>query len=235
MQAVGPDPADTAGFERRQQRLLVLAWVVTLLPLVAFGYLTWESVVLKQQLERDRAALVTTQSELDALKSRKGRAEIELDAKEKELAQAQQRKSDLEAALAKLEQEVELQRTSVTRYRNLAGIRIQFYRESDREVVEKALKNLGFNIEAKLGASKLIDRKPNTIGYGTDIAEGDLRQIASALVKAEFPLKRIAEAQKQHDPKLIQIYASAESDAKCGLLRVEEIAAGLKCGPQRRE
>jgi hypothetical protein len=45
-----------------------------------------------------------------------------------------------------------------------------------------------------------------------------------------YLLKRIAPAQTQPDPKLIQIYASAESEQACGLLKIEQIRAGRQCG-----
>jgi hypothetical protein len=61
----------------------------------------------------------------------------------------------------------------------------------------------------------------------------DLRDIGVALIQEGFPLKRIAPALKQQDPKLIQIYASVESDESCGLLTVEQVRAGETCGPKR--
>lgn len=87
--------------------------------------------------------------------------------------------------------------------------------------------------DAKLGSSKLISRDPNTIAYGNLVSTQDLRDIAIALVQEKFPLKRVAPATKQPDPKLIQIYASTESDAACGLLTVEQVKAGETCGPKR--
>jgi cell division protein FtsB len=208
--------ADPARFDRRQRFLLIIAWAATLLPLVAFAYLTWQSVELKREVDEARRDLTTVQENI-------GGAHTEL--KKLEVARGQ-----LEAQIAQLTRELDAQRTATQHYRDYAGIRIRFYRESDRAIVEQALVNLGFKIDSRLGQSKLIDLAPNTIAYGTDVAAQDLRDIAIALVKAGFPLKRIAPAQKQPDPKLIQIYASVESERQCGLLSIEDIRAGRTCG-----
>jgi hypothetical protein len=197
--------ADPEGFDRRQKRLLVLAWAATLLPLLAFAYLTWESFDLKREVDETRA----------------------------ELKNLDQTKIKLKTEIEQLEGELKAQRNATRHYRDYAGIRIRFYRESDRAVVEKALVNLGFRIDSALGQSKLIDLEPNTIAYGRDVAPEDLRDIAVALVQAGFPLKRIAPAQTQPDPKLIQIYASTQTDRECGLLKLDEIRAGRVCGARQ--
>jgi hypothetical protein len=197
--------------DRRQRRLFVAAWGATLLPLVAFGYLTWQSWELNKQVEAARRKLDAAREELDTVRGQKAAADAEL---------------------AKVNAALEAQRSSTKHYRDYAGIRIQFYRESDRAVVEKALVNLGFRVDAKLGRSPLINRQPNTIGYGKLVSEEDRQDIAVALITAGFPLKRIAPAVRQPDPKLIQIYASAESDRACGLLTAEQVREGKTCGPR---
>lgn len=197
--------ADPERFDRRQKYLLAFAWAATLLPLVAFVYFTWESVELKREVDR---------------------AKTDLQSLEKTRAQ-------LKAEIAQLAGELDSQRKATQYYRDYAGIRIRFYRESDRAVVEKALVNLGYRIDSTLGQSKLINLGANTIAYGRDVAPEDLRDIAVALVRAGFPLKRVAPAQTQPDPKLIQIYASAESERECGLLNVEDIRAGRQCGARK--
>ena len=66
-----------------------------------------------------------------------------------------------------------------------------------------------------------------------------MKDIAVALVNADFPLQRIAPAIRQPDPKLIQIYASAISDRRnCTVMTEAEIRAaefenGEICGGQR--
>jgi hypothetical protein len=197
----GRDP-----FDRRQKWLLVIAWGATLLPLVAFGYLTWKSYDMSRQLQM---------------------AELDLHETLAEIRELEKKKAELSADLT-------AQRESTKYYRDWAGVHIRFYRESDRKLVEGALRKLGFNVEdADLGKSRLIDRAPNTIGYGKLVAMQDLRDIGVALIQEGFPLKRIAPALKQQDPKLIQIYASVESDESCGLLTVEQVRAGETCGPKR--
>jgi len=197
-----PPVATPEDLDRRQKRLLGAAWAATLLPLIAFAYLTWESWKLNQQVDAAKTQL------------------MELDTKKKEL----------EAELRRTEEDLRAQRSSAKHYRDVTGIQIRFYRESDREIVQNALVNLGFKVDTNLGRSTLIDREPNTIAYGRLVSTEDLREIAAALVQAGFPLKRIAPAVRQPDPKLIQIYASAESERACGLLSVDQIRAGMTCG-----
>jgi hypothetical protein len=196
-------------FERRQRRLMLLAWGATVLPLIAFAYLSWQSWTLRQENAQAQAQIDSVRAEHDGLATRVEQARTEL----------QELNAELTAA-----------RASAKHYRDFAGIRIRFYRDSDRAVVEKALSRLGYNIDTELGTSSLIDRQPNTIGYGRLVAEQDYRDIAIALVEAGFPLKRIAPAERQPDPKLIQIYASALSDRECGLLTVDAIRAERTCG-----
>jgi len=218
MDGAAPVPQDP--FDRRQKRLLLLAWVATVLPLAVFGYFTWASWNLHQELASTRQSLAEVQQKsADETKA---------------LAELKSRKDRLESEIARLESDLKVQRDSTKHYRDVADIRIQFYRESDREVVEKALVKLGFKVEAKLGQSKLINRKANSIAYGKLVYPKDLRDIAVALVEAGFPLKRIHPAEAQPDPNLIQIYASADSDERCGPLTVNEIRGGTTCGAMRR-
>lgn len=203
--------SNAESFERRQKRLVIFAWCATLLPLVAFAYLTWQSAKITQMNED---------------------IQIGYEKKVKQVQALENQKAGIEADILKLKQELEAQRESTKHYRNFAGVKIRFYRESDRALVETALTRLGYNIDATLGTSKLIDMKPNTIAYGTLVSDQDLRDIAIALVEAGFPLKRIAPATRQPDPKLIQIYASAESENHCGLLNKALIEAGDTCGPK---
>lgn len=200
---------DLSTSAQRQNKLLAVAWISTLLPLVAFAYLGWQAVDLKKRNDAAQARLTGLQEQEATLKAQVA----DLDLKRQQLSSA-----------------LDAQRESTKYYRDFAGVRIQFYRESDREVVEKALKGFGFNIETRLGTSALIDRTPNTIAYGSMVSPQDLRDIAIALVNAGFPLKRIAPATRQPDPKLIQIYASAESDRSCKPLSVADIQAGEVCG-----
>lgn len=194
---------------QQQSKLLAIAWIATVLPLVAFAYLGWQAIDLKKKNVAAEARLIGLREQEAALKSQVA----ELDLRRQQLASA-----------------LDAQRQSTKYYRDFAGVRIQCYRESDREVAEEALKSLGFNIEARLGTSALMDRAPNTIAYGSEVSPWDPRDIAIALVNAGFPLKRIAPATIQPDPKLIQIYASAESDRSCKLLSVADIQAGKVCG-----
>ena len=200
-----PDP-----IERRQRRLFVIAWSATLLPLVPFAYLTWQSYLLNRDVETAQARLDSARNELQTVEEQKRKAT-----------------EALEQTTARLT----VQQNVAREYRRISNVKVRFYRESDRAVVEQALMQIGFTVDASLGQSTLINRQPNTIAYGKLVPLDDLWELAAELVKAGFPLKRIAPAIRQPDPQLIQIYASVESDQKCGLLSVEAIEMGKTCGP----
>lgn len=211
MLSVPPEIDSGGALDRRQRWLLALAWSATLLPLAVFGYLTRQSFVLNERVQATQLALKTEQTKLDAV---------------------QREINTAKAALAKATADLDEQRKNTRHYRRFAGIRIRFYRESDRTVVGKALADQGFDIDTELGHSTLIDRQPNTIGYGGNVSVEDRRDIAVALVEAGFPLKRIARAVRQQFPNLLQIYASVQTDNDCGLLSVELIRNGETCGPK---
>jgi cell division protein FtsB len=210
-------------FDLRQKRLFVAAWAATLLPLAVFGYLTWQSVTMHREL-------VKLASETSTLQSQKSDLQQQTSALEQSVHDLNEERDKLQKEVTKRGTDLTAQRATTTHYRNVAGIRVQFYRESDRQVVMQALSNLGFKVDPVLAQSTLIHSAPDTIAFGKEVAQNDLREIASALVNAEFPLKRITPAERQRDPKMIQIYASASSAAKCGLLKLEDISAGRTCG-----
>ena len=211
-----------AAVGRKQRLLLIIAWVATLLPLIAFAFFTWQLLHLRGQVQEAEA----TATELN----RKVASSQEmLNKLERDVRVHENRKTELTAEILKNEKELALQIQSTRQYRNLAGVRIRFYREADRKVVEDALKKLGFKIETELGKSRLLNRPADTITYGNDVSEADLRDIAVALVEAGFPLRYIAPSDKPVDGKLIQIIASVAAD-KCGALTVDKIRAGKKCG-----
>jgi hypothetical protein len=213
---VDPASAEKASpLVRRQKQLIVLAWVVTMLPLAVFGYFSWQSVELHEKLAAERAEVERLLSERTTVSDDLVKARAERERLQKEIANARK--------------ELELQTDSARRYRNLAGVHIRFYREADRKVVEAALQKLGFRIETELGSSQLLNRAPDTIAYGSNVSEADLQDIAVALVEAGFPLRRMTQAERQPDPNLIQIIASVRAD-QCGPLDVQEIRAGKKCG-----
>jgi cell division protein FtsB len=207
--SVPPEEFGSPG--RTQKRLLLLAWASTIFPLIAFAYLTWQSYQLAQTATAARAQVSAARAELENLREQRATLEKQI--------------TETKATLA-------LQGKITKQYRDVAGVRIQFYRESDRATVEKALEGLGYRVDTNLGASRLIDRSPNTIAYGSSVPVEDLRDIALALMRAGFPLKGITRAMVQPDPKLIQIFASARSDRECGLLTEALVRAGETCGPR---
>jgi seryl-tRNA(Sec) selenium transferase len=205
------DPPDSTAGARRQRNLLIFAWSLTLLPLAAFVYLSLESYRLQQAAGAARTEVVTARRSVEELQ-----------------AQA----AALRKQLATDQEKLQEQRSSTRHYRDVAGIRIQFYRESDRQTVEAALQTLGFRVETSIGQSRLIQRKSNTIAFGNLVSAEDLREVAVALVQAGLPLRRIQAAVKQTESKLIQIFASADADLKCGPLTVAQIRQGETCGPR---
>ena len=207
---------------RRQKQLIAFAWAVTMLPLLVFAYLSWQSVELHDKLQAERA-------EVGRLLDERTTVSGDLKTLGADLVKARAEKERLQTEIAKAHKELELQTESARRYRNLAGVRIRFYRESDRTIVEGALRKLGFKLETELGSSQLLNRAPDTIAHGSNVSEADLQDIAVALVEAGFPLRRMTKAEKQPDPNLIQIIASVRAD-QCGPLSVQEIRAGKKCG-----
>ena len=209
---------DETALDRRQRRLLVMTWAATLLPLVAFGYLTWQSLQLNEGVQRAQATLEQARKDLASVNIQKAAAFEELGRANADLKEQQR---------------------STAHYRDFAGIRILFYREADRELVRKALVDQGFQIDASLGTAPLINReRANTLGYGSMVSHEDVKDIAVALVTAGFPLQRIAPATRRPDPKLIQVYASAASDRReCSVMTEAEIRAaefkdGEICGGQ---
>jgi cell division protein FtsB len=197
-----PHVDDPDDLDRQQRRRLAVAYAATLLPLIAFGYLTWQAARLNEQVHDAQQTLEKANAGLAAVNSERAQAEQDL---------------------AKLKADLNTQRQATKHYRDMAGIKVRFYRESDRALVRSALIDEGFNVDASLGSSRLIDRDPNTLAYGSLVSEADLREIAAALVSKGFPLKRIAPAMTQPDPRLIQIYASTQSDRDCDVLTAEQV------------
>ena len=81
----------SAALVRRQKQLIALAWAITMLPLLVFAYLTWQSLELKQDIAEARRTLKDAESDLRKLKEERGVEE--------------QRKNELIAEKAKLERE----------------------------------------------------------------------------------------------------------------------------------
>ncbi len=196
--------------DRRQKILLTIAWASTMAPLAAFFFFSWQTYGLRkevassrQEVANSRAELMKTESAVDVLEARKQELEREIAVKQEDLA----------------------------RYRDLAGIRLRFYRESDRSLVQGVAKEL--QLTSELGTSPLIDSKPSALAYGSEVSEADQVAIAIAFVKAGFPLRTIGRAQRVSDAKLIQVIASKPAEQRCGLLTVAAIQAGKTCGEQR--
>ena len=141
--------------DRRQRRLLVMVWASTLLPLLAFGYLTWQSLALNTQVQQAQDTLTKAEQQLAEVNG--------------QMAAAIEQLGTLNADLKE-------QQRSTAHYRDFAGIKIRFYRESDRAIVQKALVDQGFTIDASLGTSPLIARElANTLAYGSLVSQEDVK------------------------------------------------------------
>ena len=224
----------------RQRFLLAFAWGATLLPLVPFVYLSWQVVHLTR-LRDDRVREVKeAEAKVAALKAERDDRVREVTEAEAKVAMLKAERADLEAKLAGAQQQVAVAQDQAakaeekaTLYRTLAGIKIRFYRAEDRDVLQNALAAKGFRLEVgqiAQGNARLLDRKANAIAYGARVAPQDLADIATALVDAGFPLRKIQKATHVPEENLIQIYASAAADTECGLLTIEQIRAGETCG-----
>jgi len=216
MKTIGREPDSGAGTQRLR-RLQWIAWSTTLLPLLVFGALTWQTARVNSQLnetirtrDENRAALVPLKDE----------------------------QARLEQTKAELTRDIEALSNNVAHYRALADLRLQFYRETDRAIVERALDKLGFKLDAQLGNSvqtKLITGPPNSIAFGKRVSSEDLEAVVDALLRAGLPLRRIARAVvavDEPDARLIQVFPSVDAERECGRLSIEQVRQKVFCGPK---
>ena len=136
----------------KKTRLLALAWFATLLPAVSFAYLTWETVGLERQrkvAEQGLTELATERAELEALKDS---LTAEIDSQR--------------AVIRQQDDAIKEQERNTEHYRGLANLTVQYYREADREVIDRAFEHLGFKLAVKRGESALVPGEPNTIAFG---------------------------------------------------------------------
>ena len=206
------DDETLAGRQRQLQRL---AWGATLLPIAVVLGLGWFAT---QQLAHKQREL----ADVGKLLADNERAAARLTGEIQEL----------ERTRAALNQDLAEQRLNTAHYRAFAGMRIQYYRPGDRQIIERALSRYQFKIELKQGNAQVISLEPNTIAHGSDVSSQDLEDIACALVEAGFPLKRVVPATRIREARLVQVFASARTDRDCGPLSVDHVRAGLTCGPR---
>jgi cell division protein FtsL len=200
--------------DRRQKTLLAIAWISIFAPLATFVYFTYQTYGLREQAQSLEASLEVQKKEL---------AESE-----QNMLLAQRRRNELEQQIRQLDEQLLEKQRNLVHYRQFAGIRLRYYRESDRSIIDKVGASL--SIPTELGQSPTINREPSAIVYGREVSEQDYRDIAIALVQEGFPLRSISLA-KNRDEKLIQVIASIPVERKCGLLSIEQIRAGRTCGP----
>jgi cell division protein FtsB len=104
--------------------------------------------------------------------------------------------------------------------------KVMIYRESIAPQVEAALSQLGYPPpEQKLesGNSTLASKPVDTLEYGCAIANEDIRTIAAALSQSGLPIRRIAPAQRNLDPHLVQLIASRSTNSNSPAMTVEQI------------
>src|SRR5262245_54159491 len=104
------EPETHEALDRRQRRLIFIAWGATLLPLIPFAYLTWQSLLLNRDVRAARTSLDEARAALQTVEQQKQKAM---------------------ADLAETEGKLQTQRKVAEEYRRLSDIKVRFYRESD--------------------------------------------------------------------------------------------------------
>lgn len=191
--------------ERWQRRLQVIAWLATLLPILAFAFLTWQSIDLARENEARRM----------------------------EIAKQGDVKAQLESEIAELTKQKETLSQEKEHYRSLADVKVVYYRRQNTPLVESALKGLGLNLELREGI-RTIDKEADTLAYGPEVSQADCKAVATALIRAGFPIRRIAPAQTVREARLLQIYASGRTDPNAPLYTPERIERADVCSSAAR-
>jgi hypothetical protein len=192
----------------RLRRLQVATWASILVPLMLFVYLTQQSVAVRR--ERDQVSVQVR----------------ELTQKRQALIDDQGRLREQIASLTRQKQELTADKSH---YRTLAGIRVVFYREEDRTVIQSGLATLGLEAELRPNV-QTIPQAANTLAFGPDVSVSDCKAVAVALVEAGFPLRRITPAAKIRDARLLQVYASAQTRTSAPVYTADRIQRERVCG-----
>jgi len=186
---------------RRNQKLQRWAWISLLVPLALFVSLS--VLTVRKAKEYDQKA-----TEYNQLKTKKE----DLD---KQLEEQQQQLTDKQTAINIVKAGTPGVRPKVVIYRPLIAGRVDY-----------ALGELGYNVELRSaqGNPLLADKPVDTLSYGCAVSNEDIRTVATALSKANLPIRRIAAAEKNKDPNLIQLISSGRTDPKATPLSMDAIS-----------
>lgn len=138
------------------------------------------------------------------------------------------RVTDLQKQREALQGEIAALREEKQHYRTLAGVKVVFYRPEDSQLVQAAFDKLGLKVELRPGVKK-IWKRADTLAYGPQVSEADCKAVAAALVTAGFPLRRIAPATKIKDARLLQIYASVQTDSTAPTFTLDRLKQEAVC------
>jgi hypothetical protein len=174
---------------RRNRKLEIWAWVSVAIPLIIFLGLS----ALTVQQGRKYSQLSAS---VQGLEKKAGDLQKEIDAKNAQL-------------------EVKQLAINIVREQN-PGQRpkVLIFRPTIAPQVKEALEQLGYSVELRssLANPSLTDKPVDTLDYGCAVSNEDLRTIATALGKANLPIRWIERATRNKDLNLVQLVASSASN-----------------------
>jgi hypothetical protein len=204
---------------QRWLRWALVALPVLLLPMLTFAYFTYMSWDARLALQKRNTELDTLQNAIAVLLTKKTELEEKRTELEARQAQLEENNDAVSRVLRNQETQLLAANVAVKHYRQVAGIRVVFFHEEDREKVVPALKNLGLTADLR---SPKTNGSTNQISYGREVARADLQAVAEELVTHGVTLRRIARARKVPEEKLIQVVASNLAEP-CQPLTVNDI------------
>lgn len=197
--------ADMQRFVQRERRLQFWTWFSLAVPLTLFIILV-------------------------VLVGREAQTYSELKGKNADLAK---KNDDLNRRIEENENKLKVNNfalTAVKAQRQGPAPTVMYFRIGEKPVLAQALGQLGFNVieNSEQANPKLKGKEADTLIYGCQVSQEDLRIIAAALIKAGISIRRIAPAQKRPEPNLVQLVASPRTDPS---QRPIDPAAWTKTGP----
>jgi hypothetical protein len=157
--------------------------------------------------------------------------------KAKEYARLSQESNDLKAQIQsqeieseKQKEQIDLQQLAINIKKTAqSGVRphVVIYRTQIAGKVDDALRELGYTVQLhpELGNPLLTDKPADTLRYGCAVSNEDIRTVATALTKADLPIRRIIAAEKNKDPNLIQLVSSGLTASPAPPLGMSTISA----------
>jgi hypothetical protein len=190
----------------RNNRLRRLAWLFTAVPLAVF-------IVLCVLVASKAREYLRLSQESEKLKTTN---------------QQLQKKSDVQQlAINIVQQQSPGARPKVVVYRLAVATQVKY-----------ALDALGYFVDEKPQQANpaLADKPVDTLSYGCAVSDQDIRTVATALTNAQIPIRRIAPAERNKDPNLIQLVSSPFTAATQKPLTVPEISdwtrSNKPCSPR---